>query len=116
MTIHLMNGISYHRHRYLSLYTKGGEEDYFNSQYSDAELRSRLGHVDVPCLLLTALRDEFVPFHVDKIAFMNRIVSAMPKAEGVALDSIHDLKGQAAMVGYHVRSFVKDKVLGMSVR
>eukprot|EP00535_Pseudo-nitzschia_heimii_P011410 CAMPEP_0197198236 /NCGR_PEP_ID=MMETSP1423-20130617/33269_1 /TAXON_ID=476441 /ORGANISM="Pseudo-nitzschia heimii, Strain UNC1101" /LENGTH=357 /DNA_ID=CAMNT_0042652067 /DNA_START=80 /DNA_END=1152 /DNA_ORIENTATION=+ len=66
--------------RFVDLHAKGGTDDYFSSDYTDAELEDRLGHVgNVPAsssslssssrrkvLVAFSGADQYVPEHVDK--------------------------------------------------
>jgi acetyl esterase/lipase len=66
--------------RLLDLHLVGGSDDFFSSDFSDAELASRLGHVGVNCpaaLVAWSGSDEFVPATVDGETLMNRLTSAM---------------------------------------
>ncbi len=104
------NIMSHHRGRFLSLYTIGGEEDYFNTEYSDEEQQSRLRHVDVPCLVQMGLRDEFVPGNTDIMAFINKIASALPKGEGNPVNSGHLFKGEEGGIAYNICAFLQDRL------
>jgi hypothetical protein len=66
--------------RLLDLHLVGGSDDFFSSDFSDAELTNRLGHMGVHCpasLVAWSGSDEFVPATVNGEALMNRLVSAM---------------------------------------
>eukprot|EP00741_Cyanophora_paradoxa_P003335 tig00000692_g3241.t1 len=64
-------------YRWDSLVGRLGDDDMFSSDLTDAELRSRLGHVAAPTLLLFSLADEYVPAHVDARALAHRIRAAL---------------------------------------
>ena len=75
--------------RYLDLFAKGGKDDYFSSDYTDAELVERLGHVgqhsSLQVLVATSGADEYVPSHVDISKLTERLVAAMnSSSQGVA--------------------------------
>eukprot|EP00980_Cylindrotheca_fusiformis_P029678 scaffold23693_cov157-Cylindrotheca_fusiformis.AAC.2 len=67
--------------RFLDLNEKGGKDDYFSSDYTDAELSQRLQHVgkhdDLQVLVAFSGSDEFVPSHIDKPKLVERLVGAM---------------------------------------
>eukprot|EP00532_Pseudo-nitzschia_australis_P003439 CAMPEP_0168184636 /NCGR_PEP_ID=MMETSP0139_2-20121125/13354_1 /TAXON_ID=44445 /ORGANISM="Pseudo-nitzschia australis, Strain 10249 10 AB" /LENGTH=329 /DNA_ID=CAMNT_0008106289 /DNA_START=120 /DNA_END=1109 /DNA_ORIENTATION=+ len=73
--------------RYVDLHAKGGRDDYFSSDYTDAELADRLGHVsdsslqqrhpDLSVLVAFSGADEYVPSHVDRVRLTKRLVDAM---------------------------------------
>ena len=72
--------------RYISLFDLGGNDDFFSSDLTEADLSSRLGHigrigVDSGLRVLAAFsgRDEYVPKHVvdDYDSLMKRLVLAM---------------------------------------
>jgi pimeloyl-ACP methyl ester carboxylesterase len=84
--------------RFLDLHERGGADDFFSSDYSDAELADRLGHIGAAssylrtCLVAFSGADEFVPDTVDSHELMERLVRAMnghhktpPVAEGLYL-------------------------------
>ncbi len=70
--------------RFVDLHAKGGKDDYFSSDYTDAELGARLGHVsttpqhsDLKVLVAFSGSDQYVPEHVDKVQLTERMVDAM---------------------------------------
>jgi pimeloyl-ACP methyl ester carboxylesterase len=72
--------------RYLDLNERGGRDDYFSSDYTDAELQDRLGHVGkysqtmLACLVACSGADEYVPSTLDSEAHCNRMCQAMNQA------------------------------------
>jgi hypothetical protein len=75
--------------RFLDLFEKGGADDFFSSDWTDAELQARLGHVSAIESLQTVLvafsgADESVPSHVDKRSLTERLCSAMNQHREVA--------------------------------
>ncbi|KAK0661257.1 hypothetical protein QBC41DRAFT_330406 [Cercophora samala] len=48
--------------RWLSLATKGGDDDFFSSDFTDEELEGIWGGLETPVLILPSERDEWVPF------------------------------------------------------
>lgn len=68
--------------RFVDLNAKGGEDDFFSSDYTDDDLAARLGHVgsdrkSLRVLVAFSGADEYVPLHVDKRNLLKRLVSAM---------------------------------------
>ena len=71
-------------YRFLSLQGKGGDDDYFSSDFTDEELSVRLKHVSqcgeffgLRALVAFSKEDEYVPNHVDKDLLLERLCSAM---------------------------------------
>jgi pimeloyl-ACP methyl ester carboxylesterase len=58
--------------RWVSLACKGGEDDYFSSDLTDAQLKTTFSKVDKPLLILYGSEDEYVPGYVDRKALVNR--------------------------------------------
>lgn len=72
--------------RFVDLHAKGGKDDYFSSDYTDAELGKRLEHVsdknkqqhpNLKVLVAFSGSDQYVPAHVDKPKLTERMVDAM---------------------------------------
>jgi pimeloyl-ACP methyl ester carboxylesterase len=77
--------------RFVDLHAKGGKDDYFSSDYTDAELGGRLQHVSsnsnsennnnnnnrLKVLVAFSGSDQYVPAHVDKVKLTKRLVDAM---------------------------------------
>jgi len=68
--------------RFVDLNAKGGTDDYFSSDFTNAELAERLRHVGrnrqgLKVLVAFSGADEYVPQHVDKKALTDRLVAAM---------------------------------------
>eukprot|EP00536_Pseudo-nitzschia_multiseries_P018740 jgi/Psemu1/57111/gm1.57111_g len=76
--------------RYVDLHARGGRDDYFSSDYTDDELKGRLGHVsgdasqhpDLKVLVAFSGADEYVPAHVDRVRLTQRLVDAMNAGDG----------------------------------
>eukprot|EP00928_Gymnodinium_smaydae_P043964 TRINITY_DN29366_c0_g1_i1.p1 TRINITY_DN29366_c0_g1~~TRINITY_DN29366_c0_g1_i1.p1 ORF type:complete len:382 (+),score=50.72 TRINITY_DN29366_c0_g1_i1:91-1146(+) len=105
--------------RYASLVGRGGPDDLFSSDFTDAELRNRLGHlstagqreargelatepvVDHPglkILFVHGLGEEYVPPHVDAKALSKRFIDAagLPDARALLVeDGNHNLSKPA---------------------
>ena len=65
--------------RFASLVGRGGPDDMFSSDLSDAELRGRLGHLSAPgltTLFAHSMADEYVPRSVDVELLSRRLVAA----------------------------------------
>ena len=52
----------------------------FSSDLTENELREKLGHVNVPCLLAISADDEYVPASVDSTLLSHRMADAMAVA------------------------------------
>jgi len=65
--------------RLVSLMQRGGDDDMFSSDLSDAELAGLLGHVggQCPALVLVSGADEYVPPGVDREHLGRRLAAAM---------------------------------------
>ena len=64
--------------RFLSLATRGGDDDVFSSDFTDEELRSAVGHMEgVPTLVLQSGADEYIPRSVDAKGLAERLAGAM---------------------------------------
>jgi hypothetical protein len=66
-------------YRWHSLIAKGGDDDFFSSDLSDATLRGSYGKLDKPTLIVPSENDEMVPSTVDKQALLRRWIEASPK-------------------------------------
>ena len=75
--------------RFVDLHAKGGRDDYFSSDYTDAEMGGRLQHVsnnlksenenndNLKVLVAFSGSDQYVAAHVDKAKLTERLVDAM---------------------------------------
>ena len=68
--------------RYLSLTQRLGEDDMFSNDLTESELRSRLGHVDVPTMIVLSGSDEYVPPSVAPRELGSRLLAALAPCEG----------------------------------
>jgi hypothetical protein len=73
--------------RYLDLNARGGTDDFFSSDYTDEELRSRLAHVGsnrhgarLKVLVAYSGKDEYIPADLDTEELTTRLVDAMNDA------------------------------------
>ncbi|KAL8047843.1 hypothetical protein ABFX02_07G026000 [Erythranthe guttata] len=83
-------------YRYHSLCAYNGDDDMFSSDFSEDELKQRLGHMSTtPTLVMFSMADENVPEYVDKKALVNRLCRAMGGAEKVEIEhGIHSLSNR----------------------
>ncbi|KAL3915314.1 MAG: hypothetical protein SGILL_005713 [Bacillariaceae sp.] len=67
--------------RFVDLSERGGADDFFSSDFTDADLAERLGHVgthdNLNMLVAFSGSDEYVPSHVDSVSLTDRMVEAM---------------------------------------
>ncbi|ONH65141.1 AB hydrolase superfamily protein YisY [Cyberlindnera fabianii] len=66
-------------YRWLSLFTVGGDDDYFSEDLTDDALKNSFGKLNIPTLVLYSEKDEFVPSSVDKSAIVERWRSFTPQ-------------------------------------
>jgi pimeloyl-ACP methyl ester carboxylesterase len=71
--------------RFLSLNERMGEEDCFSTDLSDAELKEKVGHVNVPTMAIIGSEDEFVQAGLDVNAHLKRVLGAMETNESVVV-------------------------------
>lgn len=67
-------------YRFDSLTRRLADDDMFSSDLTENELREKLGHVNVPCLLAISADDEYVPRNVDSTLLSHRMADAMAVA------------------------------------
>ncbi|KAJ3292159.1 hypothetical protein HK104_005533 [Borealophlyctis nickersoniae] len=63
-------------YRYNSLFSFGGDDDYFSSNLSPASLRALLNPIRTPLAIFLSGSDEYVPPHVDVPALLQRFLNA----------------------------------------
>ena len=94
-------------YRFDSLTRRMGDDDMFSSDLLDDELIEKLGHVNVPCLLVISADDEYVPKFVDSTRLAERMAHAMAvgpsnAAKPIVLPSgghgVRTQEGQAQMI------------------
>mmetsp|Transcript_23577 Transcript_23577/g.52268 ORF Transcript_23577/g.52268 Transcript_23577/m.52268 type:complete len:339 (-) Transcript_23577:159-1175(-) len=90
--------------RFVDLHVRGGRDDYFSSDYTDAELGERLSHCSLPeqhpdlrVLVAYSGADEYVPAHINKAKQTERLVKAM---NGEFSDSTSDTRRKVAEALY----------------
>ncbi|KAJ8565888.1 hypothetical protein K7X08_008464 [Anisodus acutangulus] len=95
--------------RYHSLCAYNGEDDLFSSDFSDDQLKQRLGHMsNTPCQVIFSMGDEYVPEYVDKKALVDRLCKAMGGAEKVEIEyGNHSLSNRVVEAVEAIMSFVK---------
>ncbi|KAK4379902.1 hypothetical protein RND71_001764 [Anisodus tanguticus] len=95
--------------RYHSLCAYNGEDDLFSSDFSDDQLRQKLGHMsNTPCQVIFSMGDEYVPEYVNKKALVDRLCKAMGGAEKVEIEhGNHSLSNRLVEVVEAIMSFVK---------
>ena len=123
--------------RWLSLAERGGDDDYFSSDFTDAELSERLRALgearSLPTLVIASLREEYLPAEYDTAAHGRRLADAInllrrkkeeekrggpgsskpppATAEAVALDGNHALRGAECEAAQVIFDFLSTKCL-----
>lgn len=95
--------------RYQSLFARLGDDDLFSYDFSDNEMRERLGHMTaVPTLVLMSGADEFMPKHVNHVTLAERMVTFMgPNARQVCIEGgDHALSNNTQEAVGHMLAFV----------
>ncbi|CAI7778354.1 unnamed protein product [Closterium sp. NIES-54] len=60
-------------YRFHSLACTGGDDDMFSSDFSDKELKERVGHMGSwPCMVILSGEDQYVPRTIDKEKLLQR--------------------------------------------
>jgi pimeloyl-ACP methyl ester carboxylesterase len=97
--------------RFLSLYSRLGDDDMFSADFTPEEFEERLGHVECPALLSFSLNDEYVPQSVNIQQLAPRICRPMKRARSIflpnATHNIADEKPQHLFLK-EVTSFLSD--------
>ncbi|BDA40837.1 UPF0613 protein PB24D3.06c [Coccomyxa sp. Obi] len=104
------NGAPVCARRFLSLADRGGDDDMFSSDYSDGELKERLGHCHfLASLVLVSGSDEYMPAHVQHHSLAIRLSRALgPKSVPVVIENgVHDLAGSEDALLHHVLCFLQ---------
>lgn len=116
--------------RWLSLAARGGDDDMFSSDFSDEELSEKMralkGERAIPVLIISSLREQYMPSSYDVAAHGRRLADAInqqqlstkgfcstspksPTAEAVAFDGDHALRGAEAEAARVIFGFVSEK-------
>ncbi|XP_022856569.1 UPF0613 protein PB24D3.06c-like isoform X1 [Olea europaea var. sylvestris] len=95
--------------RYHSLCAYNGDDDMFSSDFSEDQLKQKLGHMsNIPCLVMFSMADEYVPDYVDKKALVNRLFRAIGGAEKVEINyGNHSLSNRTEEAVQAIIEFVK---------
>ena len=99
-------------YRFDSLTRRLADDDMFSSDFSEDELKQKLGHVHVPALLVASADDEYVPRTVDASALCLRMAEAMAAGVAEAAECLvleqggHGVRGTQAEA-YFVEGVVK---------
>ncbi|XP_022861783.1 UPF0613 protein PB24D3.06c [Olea europaea var. sylvestris] len=96
-------------YRYHSLCAYNGDDDMFSSDFSEDQLKQKLGHMSsIPCLVIFSMADEYVPDYVDKKALVDRLCRAMDGAEKAEIEyGNHSLSNRAEEAVQAIIEFVK---------
>jgi pimeloyl-ACP methyl ester carboxylesterase len=77
-------------YRFHSLVSRFGDDDMFSSDFTDEELKQRLGHIKIPTLVVQSLQDEYIPHFVDIQKLTQRIQNAIgPFCQTLFLQTNH---------------------------
>ena len=104
-----IDGAAVSARRFYSLAGRGGDDDMFSSDFSDAELREALGGLrGVPTLVALSGADEYVPPSVDYAALGARLAAAIgPSAELLVVPGAgHSCRGKEDEITAAVGAFV----------
>jgi pimeloyl-ACP methyl ester carboxylesterase len=77
-------------YRFHALTAVGGDDDMFSSDFTPAEMRQKLGHVNCPTAVVYGTADEYVPSTVDLKALGQKIVGSFGSS---ASSSLHIIEG-----------------------
>ncbi|KAL6526534.1 hypothetical protein OROGR_015638 [Orobanche gracilis] len=96
-------------YRYHSLCAYNGDDDLFSSDFSEDQLKQKLGHMsNTPTLVMFSMGDEYVPEYVDKKALVERLCSAMGGAEKAEIEhGNHSLSNRVEEAVQAIIDYVK---------
>ncbi|KAL7123919.1 hypothetical protein ABFS83_14G014500 [Erythranthe nasuta] len=96
-------------YRYHSLCAYNGDDDMFSSDFSDDQLKQKLGHMsNTPTMVMFSMGDEYVPEYVDKKALVERLCRAMGGAEKAEIEhGNHSLSNRVVEAVEAIIDFVK---------
>ncbi|EPS64913.1 hypothetical protein M569_09866, partial [Genlisea aurea] len=96
-------------HRYHSLCAYNGDDDLFSSDFSEDQLKQKLGHMSsTPTLVMFSMGDEYVPEYVDKRGLVGRLCRAMGGAEKVEIEhGNHSLSNRVEEAVQSIVEFIK---------
>ncbi|XP_051127982.1 fusarinine C esterase sidJ isoform X3 [Andrographis paniculata] len=95
--------------RYHSLFGYNGDDDMFSSDFSESQLKQKLGHMSkIPTLVMYSMADEFVPHYIGKDALVDRLCTAMGGAEKIEIErGNHTLSNRVEEAVQAITAFVK---------
>jgi len=80
--------------RFLSLSTQDGDDDMFSSDLTQDFLAQKLGHMNIPTLIVMSLRDEYIPSEINIPLLVQKLKSSIPGSiDPVLLEGNHSLEG-----------------------
>lgn len=96
-------------YRYHSLSAYNGDDDMFSSDFSEDQLRLKIGHMsNTPTLVIFSMGDEYIPEYVDKKALVDRLCTAMGGAEKAEIEyGNHSLSNRAEEAVQAIVEFIK---------
>ncbi|KAL3828829.1 hypothetical protein ACJIZ3_017631 [Penstemon smallii] len=96
-------------YRYHSLCAYNGDDDMFSSDFSEYQLKQKIGHMcNTPTLVMFSMADEYVPEYVDKKALVDRLCRAMGGAEKVEIEhGNHSLANRAEEAAQAIMDFIR---------
>ncbi|XP_073050245.1 UPF0613 protein PB24D3.06c [Primulina eburnea] len=96
-------------YRYHSLCAYNGDDDMFSSDFSEDQLKQRLGQMsNTPTLIMFSMGDENVPDYVDKKALVDRLCRAMGGAEKVEIEhGNHSLSNRIEEAVQAIMEFIR---------
>ncbi|XP_054786583.1 UPF0613 protein PB24D3.06c isoform X2 [Prosopis cineraria] len=96
-------------YRYHSLCSYNGDDDMFSSDFSEDQLKMKLGHMSCThCQVIFSMADEYVPDYVDKRALVERLCRALGGAEKVEIEhGNHSLSNRVAEAVHAIIDFIK---------
>ncbi|XP_051127981.1 UPF0613 protein PB24D3.06c isoform X2 [Andrographis paniculata] len=96
-------------YRYHSLFGYNGDDDMFSSDFSESQLKQKLGHMSkIPTLVMYSMADEFVPHYIGKDALVDRLCTAMGGAEKIEIErGNHTLSNRVEEAVQAITAFVK---------
>ncbi|GJP60167.1 hypothetical protein CLOP_g17298 [Closterium sp. NIES-67] len=96
-------------YRFHSLACTGGDDDIFSSDFTDDELREKLGHMAAwPCMVILSGEDQYVPKHIDKEMLLQRLCAAMGGASSALIGGAdHSLSNKLEEAVPTITAFIK---------
>jgi len=74
-------------YRFQSLVGRLTDDDMFSNDLTNDELGSLFAHIQIPCLLVFSMNDEYVPDFVDTRQLAGRLSSSIPKSNSLFLEN-----------------------------